>query len=88
MNDANLHSFIGKCSLEVLDVLFPVSSKRHITAQEIKDVCVFEESSGHEDTIALFYQYLSQLEKYETGTVHIVIAIYYSCSVIKIGWHW
>ena len=87
MNDVNLHSFIGKCSLEVLDVLFPVSSKRRITAQEIRDVCCFEESSGHEDTIVLFYQYLSQLEKYETGTVHIVIAVYCSCSVIKIGWH-
>lgn len=68
MNDVNLHSFIGNCSLETLDILFPMSAKRHITALEIKDACVFEESVGHEDIVILFYQYLSQLEKYESGT--------------------
>jgi hypothetical protein len=70
MNEVNLHAFTGKCLPETLEVIFPVSKKRRIAAEHVKDAVAFEESVEHEDTIILFYQYLCDLEKYETGMVN------------------
>lgn len=71
MNEVNLHTFIGKCPAETLQRLFPNVEKKIITVEQMKAVVVFEESSGREETITLFFQYLSQLEKYEAGTANV-----------------
>ena len=71
MNEVNLHTFIGKCPAETLELLFPNVEKKIITAEQMKAVVVFEESCGREDTITLFFQYLSELEKYEAGIANV-----------------
>ncbi len=54
MNEVGLHMFLGKCPSETVELIFPASEKRYITAQQVKDAVVFEESVGHEDTIMFF----------------------------------
>lgn len=70
MNEVDLHNFIGRCPCDTLESIFPSSGKRKITAEQIKEAIVFEESAGHEETIMLFYRYLLQLEKYEAGMMN------------------
>ena len=67
MNEVNLHTFIGKCPAEILELLFPNIDKKIITTEQMKAAVAFEERCTHEDTIALFFEYLSHLEKYEAA---------------------
>ena len=39
--NVNLHSFIGNCSSEVLDVLFPVSAKSSGATRSINEEAIF-----------------------------------------------
>ena len=70
MNEVSLHSFLGRCTIDMVESIFPTSDKRFMTASEVKDVMVFEDSEGNEQSITFWYEYLSYLEKYQTGTVH------------------
>ena len=67
MNECSVHNFIGRCSEETLQSIFPRCEERFITAEELKQCVVFEESTGHEDVIQHFFMYLLELEKYEPG---------------------
>ena len=69
MNEVGLHTFIGKCGAELIETLFPTSDKFRLTGEEMKEAIVFEESVGNEITIAMFFQYIDFLEKYEEGAV-------------------
>ena len=62
-----LHSFLGRCGPDTLDSIFPSSEKRRITFDEMKEITVFEETEGHEETITYWHNYLLQLSKYEPG---------------------
>ena len=52
MNDAQLHSFLGRCSDDALESIFPTSDKQLITSDELKAVSAFEVTEGHEQTIS------------------------------------
>ena len=67
MNECSVHNFIGRCSEETLHSIFPRCEERFITAEELKQSIVFEQSTGYEDVIKLFFTYLLELEKYEPG---------------------
>ena len=69
MNEVGLHAFIGKCGAELIETLFPTSDKLRLTGEEMKEAIVFKESVGNEITIAMFFQYIDFLEKYEEGAV-------------------
>ena len=69
MNEFGLHAFIGTCAPDTLEDLFPNIGKKILDAQQVKEAVVFEEDTGHEETIMFFFQYLLDLEKYEAGTV-------------------
>ena len=64
-----MHAFIGKFGAELIETLFPASEKLRLTGEEMKEAIVFEESVGNEITIAMFFQYIDFLEKYEEGAV-------------------
>ena len=51
MSECSVHNFIGRCSEETLQSIFPRCEERFITAEELKQCLVFEESTGHEDVI-------------------------------------
>lgn len=63
MDEVKLHSFMGKCSPNILDTIFPNSDKRFITFEEMKNAMVF----GREQTITFFHTYIFSLGKYEAG---------------------
>ena len=67
MNEVGLHTFIGKCGADLVETLFPMSDKRRFTAKEIEEAIVFEEPEGNDITIAMFFQYIDFLEKYDEG---------------------
>ena len=52
-----LHDFIGKCTPEVLDSIFPTSKKQRVTFEQVEHNMVVEhamvcvETKGHEQTI-------------------------------------
>ena len=69
MNEVRLHSFMGKCGIDVVEHIFPRCEMRRITAEQVKAAIVFEDSTGHEDIIVYFYDYLTELEKYEEGII-------------------
>ena len=67
MNECSVHNFIGRCSEETLQSIFPRCEERFITAEELKQSIVFEQSAGYEDIVQHFFTYLLELEKYEPG---------------------
>ncbi|CAB3999587.1 PREDICTED: uncharacterized protein LOC107356592 [Paramuricea clavata] len=67
MNEVQLHSFLACCTVDVLESIFPTWEKQFNTFDEVKSVSVFEETEGHENTISFWFQYLSDLAKYESG---------------------
>ena len=69
MNEVRLHSFMGNCGIDVVESIFPRSEMRRISAEQIKEAIAFEGSTGHEDIIMYFYDYLTELEKYEAGII-------------------
>ena len=69
MNEVGLHDFIGKCTPEVLDSIFPTSAKRRVTFEQVENAMIFVETEGHEQTISYWYNYLHKLAKYDTGNV-------------------
>jgi chitinase len=71
MNEVQLHSFLACCTVDVLESIFPTWEKQFITFDEVKSVSVFEETEGHENTISFWFQYLSDLAKYESGIVMV-----------------
>ena len=73
MNDVQLHSFLGRCSDDALQSIFPTSDKQFITSDELKAVSAFEVTEGHEQTISFWSQYLTDLAKYVQGAVMVQI---------------
>lgn len=67
MNEVCLHDFIGKCSMDDLSTVFPTCAMWYIKAEQVKDAIIFEESTGHEETIGYLYTYHLDLEKYKQG---------------------
>ena len=51
-----------RCFEETLQSIFPRYEERFITAEELKQCVVFEQSTGHEDVIQHFFMYLLELE--------------------------
>jgi hypothetical protein len=71
MNEVGFHNFMGKCGIDVVKSLFPRSEMRFVTAEQMEGI-VFEEPTGHEDTILYLYQYLNELEKYDEGIIIVL----------------
>ena len=44
-----------------------MSSMKKVSVDQMKEVIIFEEPEGKEDTIAMFYLYLDFLAKYTDG---------------------
>ncbi len=74
MNEVQLHSFLACCTVDVLESIFPTSDKQFITFDEVKSVSVFEQTESHEHTISFWFQYLSDLAKYESGILFTTFA--------------
>ena len=72
MEEDRLHSFLGYCGSDTLNSIFPISEKQRITFEEMKEITVFEETEGHEQTITYWHNYLLLLSNYEPGTFDTV----------------
>ena len=72
MEEVRLHSFLRCCGSATLNSIFPISEKQRITFEEMKEITVFEETEGHEQTITYWHNYLLLLSNYEPGTFDTV----------------
>jgi hypothetical protein len=67
MNEVGLHSVLGGFRLSTVETIFPMSCMKKVSVDQMKEVIIFEEPEGKEDTIAMSYLYLDFLAKYTDG---------------------
>ena len=67
MDEVGLHRFLGRCESNVLESIFPMLDDMFISFDELKEIMVFEETEGHEETIHYWHNYLAHLSNYEPG---------------------
>jgi hypothetical protein len=69
MDEVGLHRFLGRCESKVIESIFPMTDQLFISYEELKEVMVFEDTEGREETITYWHNYLAYLSKYEPGTI-------------------
>lgn len=67
MNEVGLHSFLGKCALDVLASVFLPLEKQFISYEEMKAVIDYEKPEEHEMVLTFWVKFLLELSKYEKG---------------------
>ena len=67
MDEVGLHRFLGRCDSKNLDCIFPSWDQMTISFEELKEVMIFEDTEGREQTITYWHNYLYNLSKYEAG---------------------
>ena len=71
MDEVGLHRFLGRCDSKNLDCIFPSWDQMTISFEELKEVMIFEDTEGREQTITYWHNYLYNLSKYEAGQLSL-----------------